>query len=94
MIDWIMDSDRRMLTVLGIVAAIVFSMVIYLQKQDAKKWDAYASSHHCIAKGIKASQVGTGIGPNLSGDGGVTVVTTTTPEQTIYVCDGGEIQIR
>lgn len=92
MLDWLFDSDRRLLiaSIVIVVAVIAFSIVAAVA--DEKAWNEYAAAHHCIGKGTKHGQLSSGLG--TSSEGNAVVVTTTTPDQTIYVCDGGEIQIR
>jgi hypothetical protein len=91
-IDWLEDFWPMLiavtLTVLLLVAAV------YLAIQDSRRWAHYSVEHHCVAKGVKKGQVVTSVGPSMGGDGGVAITTGVTPDQTVYVCDGGEIVIR
>lgn len=89
--DWIDDYFAWLLGLLFV--ALITSSVLSTLAID-RQWRVYAVSHHCVAKGRRAGQTSTGIGPAVGGNGGVAIVATTPLDQTIYVCDGGEIQIR
>jgi hypothetical protein len=85
--DWIDDNFGELLLI-GIPA--FFALMLWASIADQEQWDGYAKEHHCVAVGIKRGQASTG----LSMDGKGSMVTTYTPDQTIYHCDNGEIEIR
>lgn len=70
------------------VTVVLFALILYSATQEERMWQEYAATHHCHSVGKKQGQLGGGI--STSGK----YVTTYTPDQTIYTCDGGEIQIR
>lgn len=70
---------------IGIFAVFILAWSAY---QNNAAWEQYSKSHHCVAKGTKKGQTTT------SFDSKGNAVYGTTPDQIIYACDGGEIQIR
>lgn len=90
--DWL--EDNWPMLAIGIAMALLVISCIYAGIYESRQWDKYSAEHHCIAKGVKKGQVVTSVGPSMGKDGGVAVTTGVTPDQTIYVCDGGEIVIR
>jgi|HubBroStandDraft_1064217.scaffolds.fasta_scaffold1986050_1 hypothetical protein len=92
MMDWIEDCAIPLSITLLLV--VLIGVVVYASNKDEKDWQKYARAHHCATTGTKAGQIITGVGPTVGGNGGVAVVVSSTPDQTIYVCDGGEMQIR
>jgi hypothetical protein len=70
----------------ALVCGLILLGIYYADQHDTDRWQDYAAAHHCEAKGTKKGQ----LEPVLGGKGGVTW----TSDQTIYVCDGGEIVIR
>jgi hypothetical protein len=91
-IDWLQDSLPMLLA--GILIVLLIVGAYYADRYESRQWDRYAADHHCAARGVKKGQVVTSVGPSMGRDGGVTVTTGVTPDQTIYVCDGGDIVIR
>jgi hypothetical protein len=75
---------------IGLVISIVLVLVLWgvfaAEEHDAQQWRDYAASHHCEAKGKREGQWA----PVAGGKGGMTY----SGDQTVYVCDGGEIVIR
>ena len=69
---------------------LLFGFLLWATYEDQMQWDAYAKVHHCAVVGTKQGQTVTG----FSSDGKGTVVVSRTPDQTIYKCDDGEIEIR
>jgi hypothetical protein len=91
-IDWLRDYWALLI---GVLITILLAVSIYLvTAHDFREWQRYSVEHHCEAKGVKKGQVVTSVGPSMGRDGGVAVTTGVTPDQTVYVCDGGEIVIR
>ena len=90
-IEWLDDKIFLILTLLFVFLIVVAS---YAVVQDEKRWNKYSTDHHCVAKGIKEGQTSTGVGTTLNGKGEISITVASTPDQTIYVCDDGEIQIR
>jgi hypothetical protein len=74
-----------------IVGALVATLLlgVWAAERDQNQWDEYARSRHCVSVGVKKGQLSTGVSPDGKG-----VVTSVTPDQTVYRCDGGEIEIR
>jgi hypothetical protein len=85
--DWCVDHIRWFL---AFAFTVIIGGSIFVTIADQHQWDAYAKQHHCAAVGTKRGQASTG----LSMDGKGTIVTTISPNQTIYTCDNGEMQIR
>jgi hypothetical protein len=75
---------------IGLLVALFLGLVLWAvvtgEEREDQQWRDYAASHHCEAKGKREEQWG----PVIGGKGGMTYE----GEQTIYVCDGGEIVIR
>lgn len=90
--EWLEDHWPSLAAGLGLLlfAGLIYTAIV----QDLHQWARYSAEHHCIAKGVKKGQVVTSVGPSMGRDGGVAVTTGLTPDQIIYVCDGGEIVIR
>ena len=88
MMDW-MDKNCGKIT-LVVISALLVALIFLVLIVDQNQWDDYAKKHHCIAVGHKRGQISTGI----SMDGKGTIVTSAAPDQTIYQCDAGEIEIR
>lgn len=74
--------------IVAIIAAIVLCLFLFWEafKYQDREWQKYSAAHHCQVKGTKAGEME----PVIGGKGGFTW----TSDQTIYVCDGGEIVIR
>lgn len=78
----------------GILSAIIVTiivlavLVIKSNHEDSRNWEIYSKQHHCTIVGKKQGQIGTGITANGK------FAVTTTDDQDIWNCDGGEIQIR
>lgn len=85
-----MNLENLKTFVIGALVALVCGLsllgIYYADQHDTDQWRDFAGAHHCEAKGTKKGQ----LEPVLGGKGGVTW----TEDQTIYVCDGGEIVIR
>jgi hypothetical protein len=92
MLDWLKDKATFLAAVL--VMLLLFVGLYLAAVHDAREWQKYSAEHHCVAKGVKHGQVVTSVGPSMGRDSGVAVTTGVTPDQTIYVCDGGEMVIR
>lgn len=73
---------------LALLVVAVCAVAIWATEADEQNWQAYKASHHCVAAGTKHGQIGTGLSTRGK------LVITSTPDQTIYQCDNGEIQIR
>lgn len=80
-------DEIKLFAVLFVIAALL-GLGILAVVQDQKQWEKYAADHHCHVVGKKDGQVGVGIGADGK------TVTTISPDQDIWACDGGEIQIR
>lgn len=85
-----MDIDWEKLIIAGTFVVIVGMLAIigWATYKDEKAWSRYSVEHHCKAVGTKVGTTSVGVG----GDG--KVMTVTSPDQTIYRCDNGEIFIR
>jgi hypothetical protein len=81
-------GEMRKMKWLMVAFVAVFALMMWAMVQNEKQWQQYAAEHHCHPIGKKQGQLGGGI--STSGK----YVTTYTPDQMIYGCDGGEIQIR
>lgn len=91
MLDWLTDRDERdtdtiMFFGVGVAVVLLLSLVVYIGIREENRWSDYAAAHHCQAKGTKKGEWE----PVAGGRGGVAIGS----DQTIYVCDGGEIIIR
>src|SRR5882762_6423791 len=86
------NMDFKYSVIAGLAITAVLALFVYVAVIDENHWQEYVKKHHCVANGTKHGTIGTGIG--LDSKGNATTVITSTPDQTIYVCDGGEIQIR
>lgn len=74
----------------GSLIVLVAVLGLWASFHEENVWQQYAAQHHCEVKGTRAGQ--TAVGPSTGEDGGFAIVQE--PDQTIYVCDGGEIVIR
>jgi hypothetical protein len=77
------DTDLQWMIAIGVIILVVFVLGSIIEQDN---WEKYATSHHCQSRGVKKGWME----PVLGGKGGVTMG----QDQTIYVCDGGEIIIR
>jgi len=74
---------------LSAVACVAcFVLMVLASIAEERAWQQYALDHHCAAVGIVEGATSTVI----DSQGGVSSFTT--PDQTIYRCDGGEEHIR
>lgn len=85
--DWIW-STQGMLTLCGLLLVGILGLSFWLAYREDAQWQQYAKTHHCRAIGKKSGQVTT------SFDSKGRLVTGIGSDQTIYVCDDGEMQIR
>lgn len=69
---------------------LILCFGLWLSYREDVIWNRYAAAHHCQKKGTKQGQ--TAVGWSYGRDGGPVV--TMQPDQSVYVCDGGEIVIR
>ena len=74
------------LCVFACAAGCLVFLAFKIATAQKSAWRDYATSHHCVAKGKKNGE----LQPVFGGKGGFTM----TEDQTIYVCDGGEMVIR
>lgn len=77
-------SDNWPLVVGACALAAFATFLVFAAIADDRQWEAYSAAHHCQAKGKQAGDI------VVTSDGKTGV----TFDKTIYVCDGGEIQIR
>jgi len=82
--DWLEDNFE--VIVIVVICLILVAVGIQAMRFEDLNWQKYAASHHCEARGTKKGEVE----PVFGGKGGFTMG----EDQTIYVCDGGEIVIR
>lgn len=87
LLDWL-DSRGPWFWITLCAFLLVF--VGWVAFEQDKIWQQYAAAHHCQKKGTKQGQ--TSVGWSYGRDGGPVV--TVQPDQSVYVCDGGEIVIR
>lgn len=90
--NWIMETPFRFCTAVTLVVVPLLAFLIYMSDQAAKVQAAYDLQHHCVARGTKQGTVSTGLG--IGPKGSLVPVITSTPDQTVYTCDNGEIEIR
>lgn len=86
-IDWDWPEMLCGSLIVLLVVACVFGIREEMREQRA--WLIWASEHACKVIGHMEGSTDTGIGPSTGGNGGVAVVTVTTPSKTGYQCDDG-----
>lgn len=69
----------------------LFCFAVYGAHVEQKKWEQFKVEHECREAGYIDGDEHTGFGVGSNGD--VTVITTTTPRKTRWVCDGGDTEI-
>ena len=85
--EWF-DENVELIISIGVLIVFVVGILVAMQQDrlENANWKKYSADHHCESRGTKKGQ----IEPVLGGKGGVTMG----DDQTVYVCDGGEIVIR
>lgn len=56
---------------------------------DREEWRKFIEAQNCKVIARRDAEVITGVGEIISEEGGVAVVSTTTPAQTAWLCDDG-----
>lgn len=79
----------RSLLLFIVCAVILIPLSIYGSIEEAKQWSEFKSSHNCKIVGKEKGHLQTGVGPVMSGSGGVAVIITSTPDKVGYLCDDG-----
>ncbi len=75
------------LIAVAIVAIVAVAIVGTIQSE--KKWNAFRAAHACKVVGQMDGSTSTGVGPNMGGSGGVSVVLVSNPGKTGWLCDDG-----
>jgi hypothetical protein len=86
-IDRVVDNMGKILA--AVILSVLF-VAVYAAIREDSQWKGYAAKHHCVSKGVKRGQIT--VGQSMDGKGALAIATT--PDQTVYQCDAGEIQIR
>lgn len=81
-------TDRVYWILVATIIAAVAGISIWLAIEDAKNWQSYAATHHCVPAGTMDGSISFGT------DSKGRSTTNYNPSKTIYKCDGGEIHIR
>jgi hypothetical protein len=85
--EWFEDHFGFLVGVgIGMICICTLALLMVRIHDEEMRWKQYSDAHHCQVKGVKRGQME----PVLGGRGGVTMG----EDQTIYVCDDGEIVIR
>lgn len=75
------------LVIAGILGMLVIAVLAGQREQD--EWVTWSAQHNCKVVARREGQTSTGIAPIIGGKGGVAVTTSTTSDQTAYLCDDG-----
>jgi len=73
---------------IGIV--ILLAIALGLSFKSEREWAKFKAEHNCKVVGHMSGSVGTGFGPTIGGNGGMSVVVTSTPGKTGWLCDDGQ----
>lgn len=85
--EWFYEHSGPLAVAIGIIVSVCICVLLVIAlHSEAVQWQNYSDAHHCHKVGVKKGQ----IEPVLGGKGGATMG----QDQTIYVCDEGEIVIR
>ena len=77
---------------LGITIIGLMVVTLYFSTQEAKEWESYKVTHHCIPSGYMKGTTTPTVSYDSKGNPVYGVSSTT--DQTIYRCDASEIIIR
>jgi len=92
--EFVVDSwkyDRTIFVIggvlLGCVVALWF-LISAIAKEEAA-WELFAVEHECRIVAHKQGETNIGVGPTFGSGGGTTIITTSSSDQSAWLCDDG-----
>ena len=79
--------EDKPLIILPVLAILLIWMMLYFTIKESEQWEAFKVTQNCKVVGHEKGHVSTGVGPVMSGNGGVAVIVTSTPDKTGWLCD-------
>lgn len=88
------DNLGLIITFIVVILIVLTIVGIQSDREEQAEWDLFAKQHKCeIVCGMKGDMI-TGVGPSFSGNGGMAMTISRTPDKECWKCDDGNMYWR